>query len=221
MADKYEEFGPYLEERWKFINKNAWDGYPIRHLVQSLEDDLDWLRSEAEEEDALDKFNPLVFEHNRQRMWIERTIQNREHFVKYWRSESELQYTKLVDNANESRKLVLLTHGAALLGSLTALGALQNNQYEASFLAVAIGALIGFIIAIIGLIVWLECFGDLISTIRNQNIEIATIQRLRAYSRYWQKRWKREVIWSIRLTYASVVVFPLYAFLAIILAVSK
>jgi hypothetical protein len=219
MSDKYEKFGPYLEERWKFISKNAWNGYPIRHLVQSLEDDLDWLRGEAEKENAFDKFNPLVSEHNRQRMWIERTIQSREHLIKQWRTDSETQYAKLFDNTYESRKLVLLTHGAALLGSLTALGALQNNQYVASFLVVAIGALIGFLVAIVGQIIWLEYFGGLISKIRNQNIEIATIRRINSYSKYWQKRWKREVVWSIRFTYASVVVFPIYSFFAILLAI--
>ncbi|WP_139112643.1 hypothetical protein [Hoeflea olei] len=219
MSDKYDEFRPYLEDRWKFINKSAWDGYPIRHLVQSLEDDLDWLRGEAEKENAFDKFNPLAYEHNRQRMWIERTIQSRDHYVRNWRSEAELHYNKLFDNVNESKKLVLLTHGAALLGSLTALGTLQNNQYVSSFLVVAIGALVGFLVAIIGQIIWLENFGDVIAKIRNQNIEIATIRRLRSYSRYWEKRWKREVMWSIRLTYLSVIVFPLYAFFAILLAI--
>jgi len=223
----YGKLAQYISIKWDLIRSAAWQGEPYRHIILELEDILRDERALLEEERSeggspdFSGLNSVVFVHNHNYSWLDRTLNERSEFVTWWKEHIEKELAELKHSANDSRKLVMLTHGAAMLTSMTALGAIQQNSYVPSFLAVSLGGLFGFMLAVAGQIIWLESYGDTITTLRADFKSSKKIIRFRAYGRYMKKRWNGEVVWSIRLTYASVVVFPIYSVLAIALAFNK
>lgn len=218
-----------LKDGWDKIDAEVYTGgYPHAHMILALDDLINWEREyilqaakDKGTEPDFGDLNSLVQYHNHRRAWLDRTTQLRSEFVHWWSEQLTSQHNLLQSEASQSRRLVLLVHGAALLGSMTALGTIENTAYAASFRGVAVGALIGFILAIIGQVIWLECYGGTIGKLRGDFRTTQTMRRLRSYGAYLRRRWKNEVVWSFRFTYASVIAFPLYAVVALSLAWSQ
>lgn len=224
LLDYYKGLANHVADRWNSIRHDAYEGIPYRHLIALIEDHIkdergkiDSLPSDRREE-ALFHLNQVISAHNHNYSWLDRTLAERTNFIDWWKTHINEEFQSIRAQAHDSRKLVLLTHGTAMLTSLTALGAIQTTIYTSSFLTVALGSLVGFILAIIAQIIWLESYGSVFNKLNADFKPTHSILRVRAYGRYLKKRFNREIIWSTRITYISVAVFPLYSFLAIAVA---
>lgn len=224
VEQHYNQLAQFISGRWEIVRNAAWEGEPYRHIILEIEDllrnereSLENMRRDGVEVD-FSALNSIVSLHNHNYSWLERTLNERTEFVSWWKNYIDQELADLKHSTNESRKLVLLTHGAAMLTSLTALGAIQQNNYVPSFLAVSLGGLFGFVLAVIGQVIWLESYGHAMGRLKSDFKSSKRIYRFRAYGKYIKKRFDREIIWSIRLTYASVIAFPIYSVLAIAIA---
>jgi hypothetical protein len=222
-----DQLSDYLKDQWDYIDKQAYDGLPFIHLVHSIEEKINSLRDGINQKcntsgklPDYSSINPIIQHHNFRKSWLDRTLQNRSNYLSWWSDYLSKHNDLLISEASESRKLVLLVHGAALIGTLTALGTVQQLSYVPSFIAIAIGALIGFMLAVVGQIIWLESYGDTIATLRRDFSPTRRVRRLASYGRYLAWRWRREIRWSFFCTYASVEIFPIYAAAALVLAMT-
>lgn len=217
----YKDLSKSVSNLWEITRNSAWHGEPYRHIILRILKDENQLIENRKTEGLDFDFSPLnqiINSHNQNYSWLSRTLDDRNAIVNWWQNHLDQEVSALKNSINDSRKLVLLVHGTAMLTSMTALGTIQSPSYVPSFLTVALGALLGFCVAVIGQVVWIEYYGDAITTLQVDFKTTNKMNRFRAYRRYIRKRWDKEIIWSARLTYLSVVIFPIYSTLAIVLA---
>lgn len=209
-------------ERWKRIDAECYQGLPVDHLIDDLDNTINQRIKLLESGELDPRFSwaedieNAKWRHRSSKSWMQRTIENRNEYVGWWRDFLSSSQRDTLQQVAEARKFLLASHGAAILGSMAGLASTNQSGIKAAFTAIAIGGLIGFMLAAIGIIVWFESYGSTISKMHSDFRSTHKIRRYNAYSKYLGKRFRDEARWSIWLSYASVVILPIYAVIGIL-----